>query len=86
MRLNELRRHDPAPISGKDCLLIEQISMYDDVPRFTAQVSALCDELEVRVKEGKGVAATGAPAPDPIKYLMALPNWKVPHVMKPAVR
>jgi benzoyl-CoA reductase/2-hydroxyglutaryl-CoA dehydratase subunit BcrC/BadD/HgdB len=82
LRLNELRRHDPAPISGKDCLLIEQISMYDDVPRFTAQVNALCDELEVRVKEGKGVAVTGAPRLILSGTPMALPNWKVPHVIE----
>lgn len=56
--------------------------MYDDVPRFTAQVNALCDELEVRVKEGKGVAATGAPRLILSGTPMALPNWKVPHVIE----
>ncbi|NLJ76767.1 MAG: 2-hydroxyacyl-CoA dehydratase [Peptococcaceae bacterium] len=82
LRLNELRRHDPAPISGKDCLLIEQISMYDDVPRFTAQVNALCDELEARVMTRKGAAAAGAPRLVLSGTPMALPNWKVPHVIE----
>ncbi|OPX86169.1 MAG: R-phenyllactate dehydratase beta subunit [Pelotomaculum sp. PtaB.Bin104] len=82
LRLNELRKHDPAPISGKDCLLIEQISMYDDVARFTAQVNVLCDELEFRVKEGKGVAPAGAPRLIISGTPMALPNWKVPHVIE----
>lgn len=77
LRLNKLRLQDPAPISGKDCLLIEQISMYDDVPRFTAQVNALCDELEVRVKGGRGVAEAGGPRLILSGTLMALPNWKV---------
>ena len=82
LRLNELRRHDPAPISGKDCLLIEQIAMYDDVPRFTAKVNALCDELEKRVQEGLGVNEPGAPRLILSGTPMALPNWKVPHVIE----
>ncbi len=82
LRLNGLRRHDPAPISGKDCLLIEQIAMYDDVPRFTAQVNALCDELEARVMNKKGAAAAGAPRLILSGTPMALPNWKVPHVIE----
>lgn len=82
LRLNELRRHDPTPISGKDCLLIEQIAMYDDVPRFTSQLNVLCDELEIRVKEGKGVTGTGTPRLILSGTPMALPNWKVPHVIE----
>jgi benzoyl-CoA reductase/2-hydroxyglutaryl-CoA dehydratase subunit BcrC/BadD/HgdB len=82
LRLSELRKNNPAPISGKDCLLIEQISMYDDVPRFTAQLNALCDELEVRVKEGQGVAEPAAPRIIVTGTPMALPNWKVPHIIE----
>lgn len=82
LRLSELRKNNPSPISGKDCLLIEQISMYDDVPRFTAQLNALCDELETRVKEGKGVGKPGAPRIIVSGTPMALPNWKVPHVIE----
>ncbi|KAF1086690.1 R-phenyllactate dehydratase beta subunit [Sporotomaculum syntrophicum] len=82
LRLNELRRYDPAPISSKDCLLIEQIAMYDDVSRFTAQVNALCDELEKRVQESRGVTEPGAPRLILSGTPMALPNWKVPHVIE----
>ncbi len=82
LRLSELRRNNPAPISGKDCLLIEQISMYDDVPRFTTQLNTLCDELEIRVKEGEGVAESGAPRIIVTGTPMALPNWKVPHIIE----
>jgi len=82
LRLAELRKSIPAPISGKDCLLIEQIAMYDDVERFTAQVNQLCDELETRVKEGKGVREPGAPRIIVTGTPMAIPNWKVPHIIE----
>jgi benzoyl-CoA reductase/2-hydroxyglutaryl-CoA dehydratase subunit BcrC/BadD/HgdB len=82
LRLSALRKNSPSPISGKDCLLIEQISMYDDVPRFTAQLNALCDELETRVREGKGIGNPGAARLIVSGTPMALPNWKVPHVIE----
>jgi len=82
LRLSELRKNNPAPISGKDCLLIEQISMYDDVPRFTAQLNALCDELDERVKKGIGVGNPGAARLIVSGTPMALPNWKVPHIVE----
>ena len=55
-RLSDLRTNDPAPISGLDALLINQISFYDDPIRFTTKLDELCDELEERVKQGIGVA------------------------------
>jgi benzoyl-CoA reductase/2-hydroxyglutaryl-CoA dehydratase subunit BcrC/BadD/HgdB len=81
-RLAELRKADPAPISGLDALLVNQVFFYDDPVRFTASVNALCDELEQRVKEGKGVfpkkttrfLVSGCP--------MAVPNWKVPWIVE----
>ena len=53
-RLNRLRAASPVPISGRDVLLVNQISFYDDPVRFTANISKLCDELEDRVNAGKG--------------------------------
>lgn len=82
LRLAALRKNNPAPISGKDCLLIEQIAMYDDVERFTAKVNELCDELETRVREGKGVHRPGAPRIILTGTPMAIPNWKVPHIIE----
>ena len=52
-RLAELRKADPAPISGLDALLVNQVFFYDDPLRFTDSVNALCDELEDRVKKGE---------------------------------
>jgi len=82
LRLAALRKNDPAPISGKDSLLIEQVAMYDDVERFTARVNELCDELETRVREGKGVRGPGALRIIVTGTPMAIPNWKVPHIVE----
>ncbi|HEX8961253.1 MAG TPA: 2-hydroxyacyl-CoA dehydratase family protein, partial [Geobacteraceae bacterium] len=53
-RLSALRAADPAPISGLDALLVNQVSFYDDPARFTEMTNALCDELEQRVQAGTG--------------------------------
>lgn len=81
-RLGELRKADPPPISGRDALLIYQIAFYDDVDRFTAQVNALCDELEERVKNGVGVVPAGTPRLLVTGTPMAIPNWKVPYIVE----
>lgn len=81
-RLAELRKAVPVPISGLDALLVNQVFFYDDPVRFTASVNILCDELEQRLKEGKGVfpkktarvLMSGCP--------MAVPNWKVPMIVE----
>ncbi|MGQ9712300.1 MAG: double-cubane-cluster-containing anaerobic reductase [Desulfotomaculales bacterium] len=81
-RLGELRKADPPPISGRDALLIYQIAFYDDVDRFTAQMNALCDELEERVKNGVGVVPAGTPRLLVTGTPMAIPNWKVPYIIE----
>lgn len=84
IRLAELRKYNPTPISGKDSLLIEQIAMYDDVERFTSKVNELCDELETRIQCGQGVHDAGAPRIIVTGTPMAIPNWKVPHIIESA--
>ena len=54
-RLAALRAADPAPISGLDALLVNQVFFYDDPVRFTGSVNALCDELEHRIAEFRGL-------------------------------
>ncbi len=83
-RLNEARKSAHVPISGKDALLAVQVAFYDDVPRFTRMVNAIADELEDRVAEGKGVAAQGAKRILVTGSPMAIPNWKVHHVVESA--
>lgn len=81
-RLSQLRSYDPAPISGLDALLINQISFYDDPVRFTAKLNDLCDELDERVKSGVGVAAKGTPRVLISGSPMAIPNWKLHFVVE----
>lgn len=81
-RLNDLRRYHPAPISGRDALLVNQISFYDDPERFTQQISKLCDELEERVKNEKGAVPQEAVRIMISGCPMAIPNWKLPYVIE----
>lgn len=81
-RLNDFRKLDKVPISGKDVLLIHQIAFYDDPVRFTGKVHELCDELDERVKNGvsvypegtKRILLTGTP--------LSIPNWKMHHIIE----
>ncbi len=81
-RLAELRAADPAPISGLDALLVNQVFFYDDPVRFTASVNTLCDELEDRVKKGVGVFPKGTKRVIVSGCPMAVPNWKLPAVIE----
>jgi benzoyl-CoA reductase/2-hydroxyglutaryl-CoA dehydratase subunit BcrC/BadD/HgdB len=83
-RLQNLRAHNPSPISGLDALLIYQISFNDDPKRFTAKVNELCDELDERVKNGVGVTAKDAPRLMVSGCPMAIPNWKLHSIAEAA--
>jgi len=81
-RLYNARKADPAPISGKDALLISELAFFDDPSRFTEKVNTLCDELEERITKGEGISRKGAPrilvtgSPQPI------PSWKLHAVIE----
>ena len=81
-RLNRLRALAPAPISGRDALLINQISFYDDPVRFTRKIGELCDELEKKIQAGQGVAPADTPRLMLSGCPMAVPNWKLPFVVE----
>ncbi|QXE90069.1 double-cubane-cluster-containing anaerobic reductase [Geomonas subterranea] len=83
-RLNALRHHNPSPISGKDMLLIEQIAFYDEPVRFAQKVHELCDELEQRIGNGIAVAPASTPRIMVSGTPMALPNWKLHHIIESA--
>lgn len=83
-RLSELRGADPSPISGKDALLATQVSMYDDVERQTQMITTLNDELEERVKKGEGAIPKGAKRILISGSPMAIPNWKLHHIVESA--
>jgi benzoyl-CoA reductase/2-hydroxyglutaryl-CoA dehydratase subunit BcrC/BadD/HgdB len=81
-RLNRLRAVAPAPISGRDALLINQISFYDDPVRFTQKIGELCGELEQKIQAGQGVAPADTPRLMLSGCPMAVPNWKLPFVVE----
>jgi len=81
-RLNSLRHHTPSPISGKDMLLIEQIAFYDEPVRYAKMVHELCDELAQRVRDGIAVAPASTPRILVSGTPMALPNWKMHHIIE----
>ena len=81
-RLYNLRKARPVPISGRDALLVTQVSFYDDVKRCIQQVNALCDELDKRVAAGKGIAPANAPRILVSGSPMAIPNWKLHHIIE----
>ena len=81
-RLAALRAFDPAPISGLDALLINQIAFYDDPLRFTESVNKVCDELEVRIKASEGMMLKEAPRILLSGCPMAVPNWKFPAIVE----
>jgi len=83
-RLNTLRHAKPTPISGKDVLLIEQIAFYDEPVRFTTEVNELCDELEKRIAAGEAVPTKEAVRIMVAGVPMALPNWKLHHLVESA--
>ncbi|MGB9977284.1 double-cubane-cluster-containing anaerobic reductase [Thermovenabulum sp.] len=81
-RLYDLRKQNPVPISGKDALLISQISFYDDPARFTQKVNEICGELEDRVKNGEGVFPSSSKRIMITGTPMAIPNWKLHHIIE----
>jgi benzoyl-CoA reductase/2-hydroxyglutaryl-CoA dehydratase subunit BcrC/BadD/HgdB len=83
-RLAAARAAEPAPISGLDALLANQLFFFDDPARFTASINKLADELEQRAKKGIGAFPPGRPRVIVSGCPMAIPNWKVPMVIEAA--
>lgn len=81
-RLCMLRKADPAPISGLDALLANQVFFYDNPARFTESVNKICDELEKRIEKKQGVASEKAPRILISGCPMAVPNWKLPWIIE----
>jgi benzoyl-CoA reductase/2-hydroxyglutaryl-CoA dehydratase subunit BcrC/BadD/HgdB len=81
-RLQDLRKGSPV-INGRDAMLVNQTSLWDDIKRWTEKVNELCDELEKRVEqkeyssypETPRVMITGTPMiwPD---------SWKIPNLIE----
>ncbi|NHI93632.1 MAG: 2-hydroxyacyl-CoA dehydratase [Candidatus Lokiarchaeota archaeon] len=81
-RVYSTRKNNPPPISGKDALLISQIAFYDDPDRQIQMVGKLADEVEQRAKDGIGVVEKGAKRIIVSGTPMAIPNWKLHHIIE----
>ncbi len=57
---------------------------YDDVARYVQQVNALCEEVEGRIAAGKGGFPADAPRILITGTPMAIPNWKLHHILETA--
>ena len=83
-RLSAVRSARPAPISGLDVLLANQVFFYDDPQRFTRSVGTLADELEQRAENGEGVCDDKTPRILVSGCPMAAPNWKLHSIVENA--
>jgi benzoyl-CoA reductase/2-hydroxyglutaryl-CoA dehydratase subunit BcrC/BadD/HgdB len=81
-RLSLLRKADPAPISGLDALLANQVFFYDNPKRFTESVNKICDELVKRIHKKQGVFPEKTPRVLLSGCPMAVPNWKLPWLIE----
>ena len=81
-RLARYRHANPAPISGLDALLINQVYFYDNPVRFTGSVEKINDELDTRIGSATGVCSADTPRLLVSGCPMAVPNWKVPSVVE----
>lgn len=83
-RLYAARQASPVPISGKDALLVTQIAFYDDPARFAQMTNQLCNELEERIQNKVGVFSEDAPRILITGTPLAIPNWKLHHIVESA--
>ncbi|MCI1750189.1 MAG: 2-hydroxyacyl-CoA dehydratase family protein [Megasphaera cerevisiae] len=81
-RVYACRKADPIPISGKDVLLMTQIAFFDDPQRCADQANALAEELERRIDAGIGVFPKGTKRILLTGTPMAIPNWKMHHIIE----
>lgn len=82
-RLDKLRGNpNNTPISGKDGLLVSQISFVDEPVRFTEALNALCDELDIRAANGVGVFDDESVRLMVLGTPFAAPNWKLHQVVE----
>jgi benzoyl-CoA reductase/2-hydroxyglutaryl-CoA dehydratase subunit BcrC/BadD/HgdB len=81
-RLYNARKASPVPISGKDALLATQIAFYDDPARCAQMANKLSEELEERISRKEGVFPENALRIMVSGTPMAIPNWKMHHIIE----
>jgi benzoyl-CoA reductase/2-hydroxyglutaryl-CoA dehydratase subunit BcrC/BadD/HgdB len=83
-KLNELRKHDPPPISGLDALVVMQAALNDEPVRFTEQLQKLNAELNERIRKGSSPFAKGAKRIMVSGCPSVMGNWKVHSIIEKA--
>lgn len=81
-RVYNARKSECLPISGRDVLLMTQISFFDDPVRCAEMCNRLADELEQRIKDGVSVVPEGTKRILVTGTPMAVPNWKLHNIIE----
>ena len=81
-RVYECRKSECLPISGRDALLMMQISFFDDPARCAQMCNRLADELEQRIKDGVSVVPAGTKRILVTGTPLAVPNWKLHNIIE----
>ena len=81
-RVYECRKSECLPISGRDALLMTQISFFDDPVRCAQMCNRLADELEQRIKDGVSVVPAGTKRILITGTPLAVPNWKLHNIIE----
>lgn len=81
-RLQDLRKGDPV-INGRDAMLVNQTSLWDDIKRWTQKVNELCDELEKRLEQKEYSTYPDSPRVMITGTPMLWPDsWKIPNLIE----
>lgn len=83
-RLYALQRTLPAPLAGRDLLLVANTFFFADSDRWQQAVATLCSELEGRVARGEGAGGRQAPRILFTGSPPIFPNLKVPVLVEEA--
>jgi benzoyl-CoA reductase/2-hydroxyglutaryl-CoA dehydratase subunit BcrC/BadD/HgdB len=81
-RLQDIRKGSPV-IMGRDAMLVNQTSMWDDIKRWIEKTEELCGELEKRVSQKIWVCPPDTPRVIVTGTPMIWPdNWKLPNLIE----
>ena len=81
-RVYDARKAMNLPISGRDTLLMTQISFFDDPARCAQMCNRLADELEQRIRDGVSVVPAGTRRILVTGTPLAVPNWKLHNIIE----
>jgi len=81
-RIYDARKSECLPISGRDALLVIQISFFDDPERCAKMCNRLADELEQRIRDGVSVVPEGTKRILVTGTPLEVPNWKLHNIIE----